>query len=49
MKSLNGKNIWKYSEFLTEIIFRLPITNQAEYHLQSGGKIYVYVWKYAAE
>ena len=49
LNSLNGKNIWKYSEFLTEIIFRLPITKQAEYHSEAGGKTYVYLWKYAAE
>lgn len=49
LNSLNVKNIWKYSEFLTEIIFRLPVTKQAEYHSEAGGKTYVYLWKYAAE
>ena len=49
LNSLNVKKIWKYSEFLTEIIFRLPVTKQAEYHSEAGGKTYVYLWKYAAE
>ena len=26
LKSLKGKNIWKYSEFLMEMLFRLPMT-----------------------
>ena len=49
LKILKGEKIWKYSEFFTEIIFRLPMTKQAEYHSEAGGNTYVYIWKYAAE
>ena len=49
LKSLKGKNIWKYSEFLMEMLFRLPMTKQAEYHSEAGGNTYVYLWQYPDE
>lgn len=49
MKLLNDEKIWKISEFYTEVMFRLPMTKEAEYHSEAGGNTYVYLWKYPGE
>ena len=46
MKLQNGKRIWKIVEFFNEIIFRVSMNKQAEYHSDSGGNTYVYIWKF---
>ena len=49
MKLLNNKRIWKIAEFYNDVIFRLPLLKQAEYHSDNGGNTYVYYWKYSGE
>ena len=49
MNTLNDKKIWKITEFYNEIIFRIPMNKQAEYHSEVGGNTYVYHWKYPGE
>ena len=49
MKLLKDKKIWKVAEFYNDIIFRLPLIKQAEYHSDNGGNTYVYHWKYDGE
>ena len=49
MRLLNDKKIWKLTEFYNEVMFRLPMTKQAEYHSKAGGNAYVYLWKYPGE
>lgn len=46
MEIQNNKRIWKIVEFFNEIIFRVPMNKQAEYHSDSGGNTYVYIWKF---
>ena len=31
------------------MLFRLPMTKQAEYHSEAGGNTYVYLWQYPSE
>ena len=31
------------------MLFRLPMTKQAEYHSEAGGNTYVYLWLYPSE
>ena len=49
MKLQKGKKIWKITEFYNELLFRIPMTKQAEYHSDAGGNTYVYHWKYPGE
>ena len=49
MKLQNDKKIWNIAEFYNELIFRIPIIKQAEYHSESGGNTYVYNWQYHGE
>jgi para-nitrobenzyl esterase len=49
MNLLNDKRIWEITEFYNDIVFRLPMTKQAEYHSSQGGNTYVYLWKYPGE
>ena len=49
MKLQNGKKVWKITEFYNEVVFRVPINKQAEYHSDAGGNSYVYLWKYPGE
>ena len=49
MNTLNDKKIWKITEFYNEMIFRIPMIKQAEYHSEVGGNTYVYHWKYPGE
>ena len=49
MDLLIGKRIWKITEFYNEIVFRIPMTKQAEYHSKAGGNAFVYHWKYPGE
>jgi para-nitrobenzyl esterase len=46
MKLQNDKRIWKVTEFLNEIIFRVSMNKQAGYHSDAGGNTYVYIWKF---
>ena len=49
MKLQKGKKVWKITEFYNELIFRIPMNKQAEFHSDSGGNTYVYHWKYPGE
>ena len=49
MELQEGKKIWKISEFYNELLFRIPMNKQAEYHSDSGGNTFVYHWKYPGE
>ena len=49
MKLQNTKRIWKVTEFFNELVFRLPMNKQAEYHSDAGGNTYVYLYKYPYE
>jgi len=43
----NDKKIWRLTEFYNEIVFRVPMIKQAEFHSQFGsGSTYIYHWKY---
>ena len=46
MELQDGRRAWKVAEFYNEIIFRVPMNKQAEYHSNAGGNTYVYIWKY---
>ena len=46
MNLQNDKRIWKVTEFLNEIIFRVSMNKQAGYHSDAGGNTYVYIWKF---
>ena len=37
MSLQKGEKIWKITEFYTEIVFRVPMSVQADYHVESGG------------
>ena len=41
MRLLNNKRIWKIAEFYNDMVFRLPMLKQAEYHSDNGGNTYV--------
>ena len=45
----NDKKVWKITEFYNEVLFRVPMNKQAEYHSDAGGNTYVYHWKYPGE
>ena len=49
MKLQKGKKVWKITEFYNELLFRIPMNKQAEYHSEAGGNTYVYHWKYPGE
>ncbi|ORX79264.1 alpha/beta-hydrolase [Anaeromyces robustus] len=49
INSMNDKKIWKITEFYNEIIFRLPMIKQAEFHSKHGGHAFVYQWNYSGE
>ena len=49
MKLQKGKKMWKITEFYNELLFRIPMNKQAEYHSDSGGNTYVYQWRYPGE
>ena len=44
ISSLQGRKIWRISEFYNEILFRGPAMRQAEGHSKNGGNTYVYYW-----
>jgi len=46
MKLQNDTRNWKIVEFFNEIIFRVSMNKQAEYHSDAGGNTYVYIWKF---
>ncbi|MCF0236231.1 MAG: carboxylesterase family protein, partial [Bacteroidaceae bacterium] len=43
---LTTDSLWQKSEFLTEILFRLPALQQAEHHTKAGGRAFVYRWAF---
>lgn len=49
LKLQNGKKIWKLTELYNDLVFRVPLHKQAEYHSDSGGKAFVYQWRYPGE
>ena len=49
MKLQNDKKIWKITEFYNEVIFRVPMNKQADYHSDGGGNTFVYQWRYPGE
>lgn len=38
------RKIWNRTEFMNEILFRMPAVAQAEYHADAGGRNYMYYW-----
>jgi para-nitrobenzyl esterase len=49
MNLLDDERHWKISEFYNELLFRIPMNKQAEYHSNNGGNTYVYHWTYPGE
>jgi len=46
MKLQNDTRNLNIMEFFNEIMFRVPMYKQAEYHSDAGGNTYVYIWKF---
>ena len=44
MRMQKGKLIWKRTQFLNELLFRIPAASQAALHADSGGNTYMYYW-----
>ena len=42
----DDKRIWNITEFMNELMFRVPMLTMAEHHAQAGGNTYVYHWSY---
>lgn len=49
MNLQNGRKIWKITEFYNEVLFRVPMNQQADYHSEAGGNTFVYQWRYPGE
>ncbi len=49
MSLQKGEKIWKITEFYTEIVFRVPMSVQADYHVESGGNAFVYQYRFPGE
>ncbi|ORX42183.1 alpha/beta-hydrolase [Piromyces finnis] len=49
IKRIKDKKVWRITEFYNELIFRIPMVKQAELHSSSGGKSFVYHWKFSGE
>jgi para-nitrobenzyl esterase len=49
MNRQHNKKVWKITEFYNELLFRVPMTKQAELHSAGGGKTFVYHWVYPGE
>ena len=45
-KIQNGTKTSKIEEFYNEIVFRIPMNKQAEYHSDAGGNTYVSYWTF---
>ena len=41
---VDGSDIWKKTEFINDLVFRVPAIRQAELHTKNGGKDYMYYW-----
>ena len=41
---VKGDFTWRFTEFMNELLFRVPAVRQAELHAESGGKHYMYYW-----
>lgn len=48
LQALRGRfsRAWRITELYNELLFRLPAIRQADFHSASGGRTYVYYWKY---
>ena len=46
MAGVNAEPVWKQTELLNELLFRVPALTQAALHSDAGGKAYVYYWAY---
>ena len=46
LKSLQSDEVWNITEFINELIFRIPAIAQAEKIIKNGGKVYMYYWKF---
>ena len=44
MRLQKDKTIWNRTEFMNELLFRIPAVAQAEAHAESGGNTYMYYW-----
>lgn len=44
MRLQTDTKIWNRTEFMNELLFRIPAAEQAEGHSQSGGNTYMYYW-----
>ena len=44
MRLQTDKTIWNRTEFMNELLFRVPAAMQAAYHADSGGRTYMYYW-----
>ena len=40
----SGQSIWKKTEFINDLVFRVPAIRQAELHAENGGRHYMYYW-----
>ena len=39
-----GDTVWKRTEFINDLVFRVPAIRQAGLHAESGGRHYMYYW-----
>lgn len=46
LDSVHAEPVWKQTELLNELLFRVPALTQAALHADAGGKSYVYYWAY---
>ena len=44
----SGKKIWKRTQFMNELLFRIPAVVQAAAHAETGGNTYMYYWTKAS-
>ncbi len=44
MSLQNDKRIWNRTEFVNELVFRIPAIVQAQAHARNGGRTYMYYW-----
>ena len=46
LRTLQSDEIWNITEFINELLFRIPAIVQAEKIITNGGKVYMYFWKF---
>lgn len=44
LSGMNGHSMWRIAEFYNEVMFRLPVIEQAQLHADNGGNAYMYYW-----